>query len=707
MQKKLFHLFLLCILCLLFCTGCGREDKEQAGGGGETPVSMEEVTWEVCAELAELKANFHRYCVKKDRVYVTAMDLYRDEDNVKHMPVIGIYVLNFDGSVERQLPFSEDFESTIGMSAFDFDNEDNVYFMNPPMEEDGSKRELVKLGADGMEIARSGSNGAFDISSENIRDDFIVTGEGTAVLHSDSELYLLDEKLALTDTVKVTDGVPVWLTLSNTGELLCILQDKDKYYVQALDSQSKKLGKLHEMPMAEYQEFFAGSGDYTLFYADESGIYGYDMEQETADMRFDYMASSADIGTVPLGGEGFLGDLYKEENGTTFSVPAIYARKISDGKTRKKLTYATLYMDMDLKEAIYAFNKSQSDIEIVIRDYSSETDAAAKLNMDILTGNIPDILDLWDLSPEQFAAQNLLTDLTPFYEKDASLSVNDIQPSVLEAMKIDGKLYYISTGFLVHTLAAKTSDVGTADGWTFEELEELLSKKNKNAQFFYINEKDLLLQVMFWCQETDFVDKQTGVCSFDSEDFKKLLKICNERGTDAENWEWTEDEAVLLRKGDILFREASTELDDFKETMELFGGDVNFIGYPSSDRQGNYISFSSRIGISEKSDYKEEAWEFLRTLMSKDYQSDTMSISYLPTRQDCFLLRLGQMSLSEAQQAKYVDIVERAAKTVAHDETIMDIVQEEAAYYFAGDRSIEDTVDIIQNRVTTYVNENR
>jgi hypothetical protein len=37
----------------------------------------------------------------------------------------------------------------------------------------------------------------------------------------------------------------------------------------------------------------------------------------------------------------------------------------------------------------------------------------------------------------------------------------------------------------------------------------------------------------------------------------------------------------------------------------------------------------------------------------------------------------------------------------------MNIITEEAANYFNGQKSLDETADIIQNRVTTYVNENR
>ena len=43
----------------------------------------------------------------------------------------------------------------------------------------------------------------------------------------------------------------------------------------------------------------------------------------------------------------------------------------------------------------------------------------------------------------------------------------------------------------------------------------------------------------------------------------------------------------------------------------------------------------------------------------------------------------------------------------AYNEQLMNIVTEEAAPYFEGQKSVDEVADIIQRRVKTYVNENR
>ena len=55
----------------------------------------------------------------------------------------------------------------------------------------------------------------------------------------------------------------------------------------------------------------------------------------------------------------------------------------------------------------------------------------------------------------------------------------------------------------------------------------------------------------------------------------------------------------------------------------------------------------------------------------------------------------------------YMELVNRTHKNGAYDGTLMQIVEDEAKMYFAGEKSLERTAEIIQERAKTYVNENR
>lgn len=744
-MKKSF-IYIIMVIIALLSTGCAGRNK---GAGEEETVSGDDVTYEAVKTLEEPTGTLYWYRAKGSKIYVTSISVTRGEQlqaeaftgspadleqlsGSKESKVTGIYRFDEEGESMETLAMPPNLPDIMDMAGtFDFDEAENIYYMYEAAPE---HRVMVKCSPDGRSLARTDGDGAFGISGEDIGMDFLVTPDGTVALHSRNTVYLLDESLALSDTVPVKKGELYGITLSKTGEILCLLSGVSQdttCRIAALDMEQKELGRYHKSPVETVDMVFSGIGDYDLYYSDGYGVFGYDMEKETGRKLFDYALSGSMGDVIPLQNGSFFGETDTE--GDT-RVLAVYKKKEADENSQKKmLTFATLGNTTELTDIICRFNQEQSDIEIVIKDYAGSVE---RMNADMLAGNVPDIYDLQNLSVMQYVKSGYLEELTPYYEADASLGVEDLLPSVVKAMETAGGLYYVSDSFDVLSLVAKVSDVGTDSGWNYAEMENVLRGKDSNAKLFYIDEKALLLRMILGCEASDFVDMQTGTCRFDSEDFKTLLEACNERGVDEDAAAWTKGEAELLRSGEILFRYATSDIDDFKETLAAFSEDVNFIGYPCSDRKGNYVSFTSRLGISSKSEYKEEAWGFLRYFMSKEYQGGIMSMMHLPTRKDCFDLWMeAQMAeedytnemgrkifanrytadmdgvpyevapLTREQAEQYVDMVNRAVKPAEWDSYIMEIVMEEAAAYFAGDKSVDDVVNVIQKRVGIYIHE--
>ena len=61
--------------------------------------------------------------------------------------------------------------------------------------------------------------------------------------------------------------------------------------------------------------------------------------------------------------------------------------------------------------------------------------------------------------------------------------------------------------------------------------------------------------------------------------------------------------------------------------------------------------------------------------------------------------------LTQEQADAFRDYVNSAAVAGSYDEDIMNIITEEAAAYFAGDKTADEVADLIQNRVTIYLGE--
>ena len=109
------------------------------------------------------------------------------------------------------------------------------------------------------------------------------------------------------------------------------------------------------------------------------------------------------------------------------------------------------------------------------------------------------------------------------------------------------------------------------------------------------------------------------------------------------------------------------------------------------------------------SKYKDLAWDFLRELL--EYTADPeFRDSLFPINRELFenechaVIRISSLATEQDLQ-ELREIIEAAETTICYDAAMLDVITEEAAAYFAGDRSEEDVLKNIQNRCDLIVKE--
>ena len=78
----------------------------------------------------------------------------------------------------------------------------------------------------------------------------------------------------------------------------------------------------------------------------------------------------------------------------------------------------------------------------------------------------------------------------------------------------------------------------------------------------------------------------------------------------------------------------------------------------------------------------------------------SMTVSY-----DGQEVQLKPMSTEEMQE--FIDLVDHTMRVTEHEYEIQQIVEEEAEAYFTGRQTLDKTIEVMQDRATKYVNENR
>lgn len=416
---------------------------------------------------------------------------------------------------------------------------------------------------------------------------------------------------------------------------------------------------------------------------------------------------------------------------TSTSENIIKNEEIESGK--EVITYGAVVVAPEVKQAIVKFNKLNADVEIVIKDYGEEANfdeeaAITQMNLDIVSGNAPDILALpIKFSLSLYAQKGALEDLYPYIDKDETLSRETFLPNVLKAYEKDEKLYALPVTFELHTLLGAKSSLGEEFGWTIDQMIDYADSCEPGSSIFKNASKTGVMEVCMAANWDKFVNWDSDENVFNREEYIKIIEFCNRFAPDDS---YVEDTKYRQRigEGDMMLFEA----DLFNGTdgglySSLFGEEVVFKGYPTEEGCGTLIKSYSTISINSRSQHKESAWRFVSSLMQPDVFETSSYIRGFSVRKDILEKQL-QESMTDVAEIPFSvgtdftvelkpatqdfvdtlqELIESADTLSNYDYSVMSILLEEAATYFSGSKTAEEAADIAENRIRMYVNENR
>lgn len=496
---------------------------------------------------------------------------------------------------------------------------------------------------------------------------------------------------------------------------------------------------------------------YDVYMVNNTGISGYNFgdEEETellnyvdSDLNTRYVNTIVDINENQF--------IISYTNYSDYSTAYSLMTKVAPEDVQEKtvLSLACYYLDSDIKTKIVDFNKTNSKYRITVKDYSEfdsydESTGAyesgtTQFNSDLVAGNVPDIVIInSSLSMTNYQNKGLFTDLYEFIDKDEEMSRDDFMSNILEAYEYNGKLYELVPKFNAITAIAKTSNVGSETGWTLEDLNALIASKPEGTKVFSEVTRNNIISYCMTLGSSQFINWETGECSFDSDAFVSFLTFANtfpeEIDWDSiysdENY-WNNYETQYLNDSVLLSYMYLADFSSYTRNRQVtFGEDVTLIGFPTEDKNGSIIDAYNGFAISSKSKNKDGAWEFVRQFFLEDYQS-TISYSW-PIRLSAYdaLIEKAQErpyyldendNKVEYDDTYYMDgvgitltpctdedidhvmtFLQSLTQVNNYDDDLLTIINEEAAFYFSGQKSAKDVAAVIQSRSNIYVNETR
>lgn len=667
-------------------------------------------------------------------------------------------------------------------------------------EQGENKTGLLHLDADGKELKRIEFNQTDENGNSFYVSNFFVDNSGNVYLSDWQNVYIYDQDGNKKTTVDLGENGGELCELKAGVVGVCYYKNDEAKpeesgrVFQEIDPATGKLtGDTVKLPDSAYN-FFPGDDVYDIYYDYNGNIYGYKFDTDTKDKVIDWI--ECDINSNNLNSYSILPDgrVIAFENSyddgmekNTMQLIVMTRVDAASVVNKTVLTFACMYLDWNMRDAIVKFNRASNTHRIVVRDYSeynTDDDYTAgiqKLNTEMLSGKLPDMIDIntYSMPIEQYAAKGFLTDLYELIDADADLSREDFVQPVLKALEsADGKLYQLPNTFAVSTAIALDKVAGDYDTWNLAAVKDAMTKLQDGASVFDVyRTKSDILQTCISRNIDAFVDWENGGAHFDSDEFKALLEFANQF-PDTYDWEnATAEENDSAQNRMNSGKQLMTDMyvssfEDMLYQLTGFNGGVKFVGYPSEDGTSNHaFQFDGAIAISSTCADKTAAWNFMKQFLTEDYQlgsnvwnfpinqkafdqklKDAMTEEYQTDENGNVMkdengnpIRIPKMTyyttdtgggvafgtttetaastvviggtgvnedgsisiyaMTQEQVDQILDLINTTTAVYGYDESILNIISDEAAAYFAGEKSLDDTANMIQSRVNLYVAE--
>lgn len=740
----------VCLMAALF--GCGKGGTEQA------EVKDGYVYVPEYKEFAVKARYINEMIAAGDEAYVVAM--VQDGEGEDEQYKTALYQYDLLENTARELPgvdlndnmnvnsllMSGDGNLVMVVNQYDFEEDENGEVVDSSM-----TMEIKRISPkDGSVINSQDMVNVIDNAENAYVRNMCEDGQGNIYL-SDGEkgIYVVDKDFKKLCEISV-DGWINSMAASKEGDVYVTSYGEMGVELKKVDLAAKKLGEpIEGIESGQGNVGYYASISKSLMQSSSNKLMLVDLETNTGEELFDWLDVDIDGNNVDIVGElsdGRIWTVSREysETGDKYELVFITRKKASEVPQKEEITYGALWVDSLTRRAIINFNKANEKYHISVKEYGNDYDGSerAQFNADLTTQNCPDLIGLSGLDFAQYASMGVLEDMYPYMEK-SGMHKEDYLENVLRAYEQDGKLCGIASQFYVTSTFAKTALVGEQNGWTLSEMLDFVEKNNPENVFMY-GSRDSIFRYCIYNNIDEFIDWETGKCSFDSEEFIRTLEFAAKYPEEADYNREDEGIASKLRSDKVLLLESTvSSVQEFQMMNGLIGEKATYVGYPNSERKGNLIQPSGgSVGISANSKHKEGAWEFVRSVISEEYQDNLVEDNYgwgFPIRKESLEKQFEKDMTPEYYEDEEGNQVEMSKTTWGYDDFEMEImaatqeeidavralltsaerlngnvdaqlsniITEEAEPFFKGQKSAKDAAGVIQNRIQIYVNENR
>lgn len=582
--------------------------------------------------------------------------------------------------------------------------------------------------------------------------EVILTGKNTYRLLLGQDGALTAQERLSEETAKAFRSCLSLIRREDGSCLLLCREAAITYSLRQYDIRTDALGEVFVLPdelFSPYSATLAAGVDSDIVYVDRMGVFAYDMGDADGKLKMNYINSDkyiTDAHCLLALDETRFFMIYREDYTSEMKAGMFEYVAPEDIPDKAVVVLAGIGVNGGIKKQAIRYNRESDRYRVVLREYES----VERLNLDMVSGNLPDLLMAEGLPMNSYIAKGLIADVNPLIEGDEELSQTEFLENVFDAYSVDGKLMYVVPSFGLHAMVARTDIVGEGGDWSMERMCEVLAGMQADAQLLDGLNRDVFMEKVMEYRGNDFIDPETGSCSFDSPEFIEIMKYAytlpeerryagEESGEGEYELQYLKERTLLMELSVWSFSRDVTEPLYYKLNGYL-GGDYVFVGFPGDSGKaagsgtGALIYGENLMALLAQSENPDGAWDFARSYLTEEYQSglksglpvnkrifeewakeETRRAYYTENGEkvehDLTLYQNGEAAvvppLSQEQLDELVTYMESAAKPPFEDANVLNIISEEMGSLFAGDKKAEDVASIIQSRVQMYVQENR
>lgn len=431
----------------------------------------------------------------------------------------------------------------------------------------------------------------------------------------------------------------------------------------------------------------------------------------------------------------------KDKSEPSASVAGSQADTSADRKDADKETIKVAFIRQEETAAgefdkhIQKFKAANSQYRLDVTEYrdSDEADAFKQLTADISGGTTYDLIAAYPGQLRVLDNRHYLADLGEYIDNSENISREDFLPNGLDAITIDDHIPAMAFDIDAETICCQTERLDDPhENWTFEEAISFIDKLSDE-------EKSVLLGP--GTKRKNIADFLITGAINSSVDFRNN-KFDAENGLrQALEYIYSlPDDSGVYNDGRIDVKPILTDpyarIDSFyaDRTISQQGNKpVTLVGFPSENGNGVKLEkWSSMYGIMENADNKAGAWKFIEFFLSDEMQSYTDILHGLPImerahkiwwdRNPIYQFSINQpvvesydapkngeaatITITDAQKKQLDDYIHNMKIFFYEDEEVVDIIKEECDYVVNGERTPDQCIDILNDRVGTYLAEN-